>query len=474
MNLSKLAKDFSIAATAQALSLVLSFALSFFVPKFLEVEEFGYWQLFVFYSSYSGFLTLGLNDGVYLLNGGTERGRIDKSSVSSQFLVSVALQATIAVFVALIAITCFEQQRQWVVFLFAVYTLLYNLSGYLGYLFQAMNETRLFSLSTILAKGTYFIPLFALLCIRADSFVPYAVFYTAAQAAALLYCLYNARDILCAEKLTARAALGEAKHSASVGIKLMLANISSMLILGSMRFLADMFWGVEVFGEISFSLSLVNLFIVFVSQLAMVLFPALRQLRKRQLDQLFSAMRIFLGIALPAAYLLSYPIRAFVSWWLPQYSASLAYFSLLLPICVFDSKMSLLGTTFFKVLRKEGYLLFLNACSVAASLSLSLFGILFVNNATFVLLSAVLVIMVRSFTAELFLAKDEHMGSPSIKLILSEVGTTAIYLLAASFLDMTTSLVVTCAAYTIHLVINRRSIYSLAKQVQLRLKGGKN
>lgn len=473
MNLGKLAKDFSVAASAQAISLVLSFALSFFVPKFLDVEEFGYWQLFVFYASYSGFLTFGLNDGVYLLNGGKERERIDKRSVSSQFLVSVAMQVMISVIIALIAISRFEQQRQWVVLLFSVYTFLFNLSGYLGYLFQAMNETRLFSLSTIIAKGAYFIPLFALLCVRADSFVPYAVFYAAAQAVALLYCLYKAQDILRVEKLTVRVTLGEAKNSVSVGIKLMLANISSMLILGSMRFLADMFWGVEVFGEISFSLSLVNLFIVFVSQLAMVLFPALRQLRKDQLDRFFSAMRLFLGIALPAAYLLSYPIRALVSWWLPQYSTSLAYFSLLLPICVFDSKMSLLGTTFFKVLRKEGCLLFLNACSVAASLLLTLTGILVVGDTTFVLLSVVLVIMARSFAAELFLAKDGHMGNPSIKLILSEVGVTTIYLIATSLLDMTTSFVVTCAAYAIHLGINRRLIRSLARQVQLRLKDGK-
>lgn len=473
MNLRKLARDFSVAASAQAISLVLSFALSFFVPKFLGVEEFGYWQLFVFYASYSGFLTFGLNDGVYLLNGGTERNRIDKGSVSSQFFVCMAMQITISVIVALVAITCFEQQRQWVVLLFAVYTLFFNLSGYLGYLFQAMNETRIFSLSTIISKGSYFIPLLALLCIREDSFVPYAVFYTVAQATALAYCLFKARDILSAAKLPAREALSKAKRSIAVGIKLMLANISSMLILGSMRFLADTFWGVEVFGEISFSLSLVNLFIVFVSQLAMVLFPALRQLRRSQLDQLFSAMRLSLGIALPAAYLISYPIRVFVSWWLPQYSDSLAYFSLLLPICVFDSKMSLLGTTFFKVLRKEGHLLFLNACSVAASLSLSLIGILAVDNVTFVLLSVVLVIMARSFTAELFLAKAEQLGNPNVKLIASEIGVTAIHLRATILFDSSMSFAITCLAYVIHLGINRRSIFSLTEQIKTRLEGGK-
>lgn len=470
MNLRKLLQDFSVAALAQITSLVLSFTLSFFVPKFLDVEEFGYWQLFIFYASYSGLLTFGLNDGVYLLNGGTRRDEIDKSVVASQFFFGAVVQTLVAVFVAAVAVTCFEGQRQLVVLLFSVYTLLFNLSGYLGYLFQTMNETRLFSFSTIISKGAFFVPLLALLCMKFDSFVPYAASYTIAQGCALAFCLLNARDILKAPKIPVTEAVQNAAVSVSVGIKLMLANISSMLILGTMRFLVDTFWGVEVFGEISFSLSLVNLFIVFVSQFSMVLFPALRQLGNQQLNMFFGAMRTCLGVILPVAYLLAFPVRVLVSWWLPQYADSLSYFSVLLPICIFDSKMSLLGTTFFKVLRKEGQLLVLNACSVVASLVLSLLGILVVNSIHFVLLSLVLVLAMRSVVAEFYLVRSQHVGGTYKKLIVSELGITVFYLGATFLLDLANAFFASLAAYALHLAINRYQIKDLVNIVNKRMK----
>ena len=58
------------ALIAQTISLLLSLIISFIVPKFLGVEEFGYWQLFVFYSSYVNIAQLGISDGLYLRLGG--------------------------------------------------------------------------------------------------------------------------------------------------------------------------------------------------------------------------------------------------------------------------------------------------------------------------------------------------------------------------------------------------------------------
>ena len=58
------------AFAAQGLSFALSVLMSIIVPKVLSLNDFGYWQLFIFYTSYVGFFHFGFNDGVYLLNGG--------------------------------------------------------------------------------------------------------------------------------------------------------------------------------------------------------------------------------------------------------------------------------------------------------------------------------------------------------------------------------------------------------------------
>ena len=50
---------------ANFFNLLVSLILSFVVPKLLGVEQYGYWQLYTFYVSYTGFFHFGMADGVY-------------------------------------------------------------------------------------------------------------------------------------------------------------------------------------------------------------------------------------------------------------------------------------------------------------------------------------------------------------------------------------------------------------------------
>ena len=45
-------KNICVAFTAQGISLIASVILSLILPKFLSIEEYGYWQLFIFYIGY--------------------------------------------------------------------------------------------------------------------------------------------------------------------------------------------------------------------------------------------------------------------------------------------------------------------------------------------------------------------------------------------------------------------------------------
>ena len=60
--------------------------MSLVVPKILGVEEFAYWQLFLLYISYVALFHLGLNDGVYLVNGGKTYDEMDRGSSRASFL----------------------------------------------------------------------------------------------------------------------------------------------------------------------------------------------------------------------------------------------------------------------------------------------------------------------------------------------------------------------------------------------------
>lgn len=427
MDLRKLVGSLSVAVAAQLVAVVMSVLMTFLVPKVLDVREFAYWQLFIFYSSYVGILTLGINDGVYLVTGGMSRETVDKRGIGSQFYLLSGLQvlfATLAIIVCRLVVI--DPGRSDVLFATAVYLFCFNLMGFLGYLFQALDETKLYSFAVIISRGSFLVPLVVLLVHRNESAKVYMACYVAAQLLGLIFCLVKGREFLLVKPMPFGAAMSSAVTSARVGVKLVIANVSSLLILGAMRFIVDKKWGIEAFGEVSFALSLVLFVISFVMQISMVLFPALRRIDHGALMRAFRGLRIALTLLLPFAYLAYFPLRRLVAVWLPQYEAAVWYLGILLPICVFDSRMSLLGSTFLKVLRFERVLLAINVVSMVVSIIGVLVAARVFDSITLTVLAPVVVIVGRSIVAEVMIGR--YLGSVAWASAAGDVGLTIVFL----------------------------------------------
>ena len=67
-----LLKKISYLSVSQILSLLVSVSLVIILPKFISVEDYGYWQLFILYSGYVGLFHFGYSDGLYIKLGGNE------------------------------------------------------------------------------------------------------------------------------------------------------------------------------------------------------------------------------------------------------------------------------------------------------------------------------------------------------------------------------------------------------------------
>lgn len=454
MNTKKIAKDIVYAVAAQGLGTGVSVILTLLLPKVLGVAEFGYWQLFIFYLSYVGFFHFGINDGVYLIHGGETRDALDKKVINSQFLVSIIYQAVISVAVILVALFGpFEAQRQFVIVWIGIILLANNCSFYLGYVFQAVNETALFSFSAALDALAFFVALIILFVFGVDSFEPYIVFYTLAKYLRLVYCVYKARDILSAGVLTGSACVKESIESIRVGIKLMFANIVSSLILGVVRFFVDLNWGIEIFSIVSFSLSIAAFFLTFLTQVSMVLFPNLKQLDRHGCSSAFCMMRDILDLLLPAVYILYGPITVVLNWWLPQYARSIQLFAVLFPICVFEGKMDIVGTTFFKVLREEKRLLEVNLATLLFSFACTLFGTYVFNSVEFVLFCVVIALAFRCLLSELLIGRTLNVSQAKLSFV-SVILSVGFVITAQVFTPLLTS-VIFLFVYSAYLVINK-------------------
>jgi O-antigen/teichoic acid export membrane protein len=461
MNARFVIKNMSIAFLAQGVSLVMGVIQSLLIPKLLGVTQYGYWQLFIFYSGYVGFFHLGLNDGVYLINGGKARDEIDKSLIYSQFIVSVVFETLVAIAVSCFAAASgFGAARVFVLICTAIFMVVQNAASYVMYVLQAMNETKLSSYSTMVERGVFLVPLVLLLALRVKTFEPYVIAFIFSSTVQLIYCCYQVREFPKSGFEGWPIALRESIASVRVGSKLMIANIASGLIVGVCRFAIDAKWGIKTFGELSFALSLLSLYTAFVSQASMVLFPSLKQSKYSEIKKFYVHARDTLSLMFPAVYALYFPMMWLLLLWLPQYAKSMSFFVFVLPICVFDSKMDITCTTMFKVMREESRLLYINLVTVAFSACGVLFGTYVLQSVYVAISAAVIAIIGRSIYSEHFISKRFEVGESSIAI--SEVVLTIVFICMTEVLPGVIAFLGYCAAYACYLFAYKKRVREIA------------
>lgn len=465
MQYKRIARNVYIAFLSQGVSFFVSAIMILVLPKVLSVESYGYWQLFLFYSSFSGFFLFGLCDGIYLQVGGKLRRDVDKEWLNSQYLIGFLLLAVSGAVVGIYAVVSSgDSDRTFVLWAFAVFTVVSDVEGLLGYTFQALDETRLFSVATIVDRVAFLVIMICLLVLNVQDYRVYIVVYVLSKCAGLLYCSWKAKDILFAGRYSILVALKESLKSISVGYKLMFAAIADMLILGLCRIFIDDAWGIEAFAAVSLALSIVNFFITFVSQASMVMFPVLRQENAHKQRRFYQAVRDGMELLFPVAYALFFPLAWGLSVWLPEYSDSIQYFALLLPVCVFNTKMDLCCATYFKVLRMEQMLLLVNVVAVAISFLGSAFGVYLFGSVQAVLVAAVACIIARSIASEAILNKK--LCVPRSAASYEEIALTLVFICLSYYCNNIIGFIIYTILYAAYLWLNIKSVSKLSQTVK--------
>ena len=154
---------------------------------------------------------------------------------------------------------------------------------------------------------------------------------------------------------------------------------------------------------------------------------SLKNNRQKELVHLYSSIKIFMSYFFPFAYLIFFPIAWIMRLWLPQYSIAFSYLAILMPICVFDTKMDICCTTYMKVMRMEKQLLILNLSSVCISAIGCYFVAKVFHSINGILIVAVSVVILRSIIAEMLVNLRLNVTSDIITLF--ELFVTVIYIM---------------------------------------------
>lgn len=466
MNLLNTLKNIAYSFGANLTSLCISIFMVMFVPKFLSVNDYGLWQLFLFYFSYLGFLHFGWEDGIYLRYAGKNYDELNRKTFAGQFYGIIVLQIVMAVLISSIGQILVSDPVKRTALICAVWLAPFvNFNNLCNFIMQITNRIKDYAKLLLTERVVFFLAVVLFLLVfhwNEFRYMYYAKLFSLAGIS--LAGVYLCRSLLRPRFYPLRQVLSEAGENLLVGSKLMLANIASMLIIGIVRYGVSIGWDVATFGKVSLTLGVSNFLMVFINSASVVFFPIVKRMDEGRRASAYTVIRNMLDFILFAALIGYYPLKCILAWWLPKYADSLIYMSVLFPVCVFESKVTLLINTYLKSMRREFLMLEINVVSVVFSLIVTIVTVGIWHNLDAAVFSIVLAYAFRCMLAEYHVAKI--LGLDLKMDMLEDLLMCSIFIVSGWMFDSFLCMAVYGVVYIAFVLIHRRSLQQIIGMVR--------
>ena len=390
-------KGFIQALSANVIRLLISIILTLVLPKLLGVEEYSYWQLYLFYVTYTAYSSLGFCEGTYLKYGGKKFEELDGRIMASQFWTLAAYEVIFSIVCAFLFTQFVTDPDKRIILCLALISSVFDILRYLlQCVLQATNRIREFAGVMTSERVLFFVFLMATIFLGYRDYYFLIFSEILARIVSMLYAMMICKKTVFVTFVPGRDTWAETKELVGSGFKLLLATLASQLVIGIVRFMIEQKWGTIVFGKVSLTLSLSNMVITCIGAVSIVLFPVLKNMEEEKLSRLYETMRMILTVPVLFVLLFYVPMKLILSAWLPQYAESLRYLAVLLPICVYETRSYALINTYFKAYRQENQILLVNAVTVLCSLMLSVVSVFVLESLDLAVVSIVVLMIFKS------------------------------------------------------------------------------
>lgn len=449
-------KNLSISFVANLVTIVVSFVVTLFLPKVVSVEQYGYWQVYLFYSTYVGILHLGLDDGIYLRYGGAEYSKLDFKLFNGQFKILCIFELVTMLLIVIVSDVFFNGVYKYIWIYLGICVFLTNLRYMFVYILQATNMIKEFAIVTIIDR-VLFVLLVLFLCIMGNAkFNSVVISDLMGRGVSLIVSLYFCREVVIQHGKVNYITWNEIKKNIIAGSQLMFANLASSCIIGVVRYGIQKNWSVAIFGKVSLMLSLSNFFVIFINAMGIVIYPILRRADSNRRSEFYFAIDKILDVILFSLLILFYPAKLIIAWWLPQYSDVMQYICILFPIYIFEGKMALLFNTYLKVYRKENIIFKINIFCLCMSIVYTIFMTYIFHNLSLAVLGMLFLIAFRCFISQVYCSK--MLNVKYRRNILSLLLGVIFYIVYGMFFEEAIGFVFTLIWIIIYIYINVKNI----------------
>ena len=406
MNKKTVIKNISYSFFANVLSMFLGILATLLFPKFLGVAGYGYYQLYIFYTGYTLITALGIADGVQLKIAGKRYKELDFDEQSGLFWFSTVTQVSLyAVVLLLCYVLIGDADKRFAVCGAVIVGFFAHSRYYLYMLLQGVNRMKEYAHTVITERSISIVVSIIAILFGCRDFRWMVTFDVIGRILSLSLAVSFCKEIVLRKPVIDKVILRKSVVFILSGVMILFATQTSSIVIGINRFGFERQWGIEEFGKISLAIALSNMVLRCVKSVSTVMFPTLRTVDTKKLPNIYKSINAVLMTTIFVFMLFFKPVCHLIGWWLPQYADSLKYSILLLPICIYECKYSLLINTNLKTLSKEKVIGAINAVSVIVSLFTAVFSIAVLKNMELAIVGILVALSVRSMIGEWLLGR---------------------------------------------------------------------
>lgn len=390
---------------AQTVKFALGISRALVLPIILGVSNFGYWQIYLLYVGYAGVFTLGFNDGVYLKYGRYNYDELPNYIFRSTFKIFFVLQLAFSILLMFPIMFEVDIDKKSAMILAALNIPILGLSGSLSYILQITNQLKKYSLYTILDQVMSITVILAALLLQTNHYLVIVMGDILSKLVVLGLMLVSCKELIFGKGVKFKTATNEFANNVKIGIKLMLANMAGMLVLGFGRIIIERFKSVEDYGVYSFAISTLNLVLIFSMALGTVIYPTLSRIEVQGLSKIFEKMADKIQVLTLCLLLSFFPLKYFIENFMGEYYLIFEYLPVIFAIGYVQSKMHLLINPFYKLLREEKAMLNANIIGLIMAVLFVSISFWYTNSIFMVAASTLLAMTIRLILSEKYLKK---------------------------------------------------------------------
>jgi O-antigen/teichoic acid export membrane protein len=337
-------RDVATLGSGTLLATAFNILLIFLIPRLVNVEDYGYWRLFLLYSGYAGFLHLGLVDGALLRWAGRTLGNFHHEILPSmKFLL---WQHVVTILLGAVGLSLFlGPEHRFVGIAVLLFSLLINLTTLLQFALQSARMFGAVAVSTASPLGMFLIFVFLWELKLVPDFRTLILFYFLASAIALAYLFVRMRKYFASDLDGSAWDLG--KSHILLGWPVLLANTGLGLVQSADKLVVSWQAPIHDFALYSLAASSTMTMVLAIAVAAYrVFFPHLAALGREQHARVYATASRWLFLCWTLLLPYCFVLEAFVRRVLPRYTASLPIAYLLLVGTVFLGSILILHTSF--------------------------------------------------------------------------------------------------------------------------------